>query len=66
MVKFNDSLTRNRELREQIDNLRRERLVFDSIYKKLERELNEKKTQMAEVIEVSNASYEARYACVII
>ena len=63
MVKFNEALTRNRQLRELIDNLRRERLMFDSIYKKLERELNDKKTQMAQIIEVSNSAYEAR--CVI-
>jgi F0F1-type ATP synthase membrane subunit b/b' len=51
MVKFNEALTRNREMREQIDNLRRERLMFDTIYKKLDRELTEKKTQMAEIIQ---------------
>lgn len=33
----------NKNLRERIDTLRRERVVFDSIYKKLERELHEKK-----------------------
>jgi 3-methyladenine DNA glycosylase/8-oxoguanine DNA glycosylase len=43
-----------------IDNLRRERLVFDTIYRKFERELAEQKKQMAEVIEMSNSAYEAR------
>jgi len=42
-VKFNESLAMNKNLRERIDTLRRERVVFDSIYKKLERELHEKK-----------------------
>lgn len=43
LVKFNESLAFNKNLRERIDTLRRERVVFDSIYKKLERELHEKK-----------------------
>mmetsp|Transcript_6470 Transcript_6470/g.11578 ORF Transcript_6470/g.11578 Transcript_6470/m.11578 type:complete len:562 (-) Transcript_6470:93-1778(-) len=60
LCKFNDALAQNKELREQIDNLRRERVVFDSIYKKLERELHEKKKQMADIIEQSNLFYEER------
>eukprot|EP01135_Chromosphaera_perkinsii_P002361 Nk52_evm15s222 gene=Nk52_evmTU15s222 len=60
LVKFNEALAHNRELREQIDNLRRERSVFDTIHKKLERELIEQKKTMAEIIEASNQAYEAR------
>ena len=36
LVKFNQSLAQNKKLREDIDDLRRERVVFDSIYRKLE------------------------------
>merc|ERR1712178_398550 len=50
----------NRVLREQIDTLRRERAVFDSIYRKLENELQHKKKEMANIIEQANAAYEAR------
>ena len=39
IVKFNEALAYNKHLRETIDNLRRERVVFDGIYKKLEKEL---------------------------
>ena len=60
LVKFNESLAHNKQLREQIDNLRRERSVFDNIHKKLERELIEQKKTMAEIIEASNQAYEAR------
>ncbi|KAJ8609533.1 hypothetical protein CTAYLR_006021 [Chrysophaeum taylorii] len=60
LVKFNQALAKNKELREQIDDLRRERVVFDNIYRKLERELHDKKRQMANVIEVSNLAYEQR------
>eukprot|EP00741_Cyanophora_paradoxa_P005810 tig00000113_g5631.t1 len=60
LVKFNEALAQNKALRETIDNLRRERVVFDGIYKKLERELHEKKKEMANIIEISNIAYEAR------
>lgn len=36
----------------QIDDLRRERVLFDAIYKKMERELSDRKKMMANVIEV--------------
>ena len=62
LVKFNEALAHNKQLRETIDNLRRERVVFDNIYRKLEKELHEKKKQMANVIEMSNQAYEARDA----
>ena len=60
LVKFNQALAKNKSLREAIDDLRRERVVFDTIYRKLERELHEKKKQMANVIEISNNAYEHR------
>lgn len=60
LIKFNKSLAVNKRLRATIDNLRRERLVFDNIYRKFEKELMEQKKQMAEIIEMSNAAYEAR------
>eukprot|EP00297_Palpitomonas_bilix_P000463 CAMPEP_0113881874 /NCGR_PEP_ID=MMETSP0780_2-20120614/8627_1 /TAXON_ID=652834 /ORGANISM="Palpitomonas bilix" /LENGTH=549 /DNA_ID=CAMNT_0000868797 /DNA_START=363 /DNA_END=2012 /DNA_ORIENTATION=+ /assembly_acc=CAM_ASM_000599 len=60
LVKFNESLSFNKTLRDEIDNLRRERVVFDNIYKKLGKELQEKKASMAEKVELSNLAYEAR------
>jgi len=62
LVKFNEALAHNKQLREEIDNLRRERVVFDNIYRKLERELHDKKKQMANIIELSNLAYEQRDA----
>lgn len=59
-IKLNEALQRNKELRELIDNLRRERLNYQDIYKKVERELQEKKREMASIIEISNIAYEAR------
>ena len=39
-------------------------MAFDVIYKKLEKDLNDKKREMAQIIEVSNKAYEARDAAV--
>merc|ERR1711988_1694422 len=55
-----EAIEANRALREQIDTLRRERVVFDDIYRKLENELHSKKKEMANIIEQANAAYEAR------
>jgi len=60
LVKFNEALAHNKQLRETIDNLRRERVVFDGIYKKLEKELQEKKKEIASIVEMANIAYEAR------
>ena len=47
-------------MQESIDNLRRERQAFDSIYKKLEKDLIEKKAEMQRIIDISNVAFEAR------
>lgn len=60
LLKFNETLGQNKALRQKIDEYRRERVVFDGIYKKLERELHEKKKEMAAIIEDSKNAYLAR------
>lgn len=60
LVKFNEALATNKTLRKEIDDLRQERVVFDNIYRKLEKQLQAKKKAMANIIEVSNQAYEAR------
>jgi hypothetical protein len=60
LVRFNEALAANKELRNVIDTLRQERSVFEGVYAKLERELAEKKRAMAALIESSNQAYEAR------
>merc|ERR1719217_1459460 len=47
-------------LRDQIDTLRRERVVFDDIYRKLESDLQHKKKEMAAIIDQANTAYDAR------
>ena len=58
--KFNEAISVNKNLRHQIDSLRRERVIFDNLYKKLEKELHDKRKKMAEIIETANNAYEER------
>ncbi|XP_060708398.1 coiled-coil domain-containing protein 114 [Hemiscyllium ocellatum] len=58
--KFNTQLTRNGELREQIDTLRVERARFEQLQKKLGKELLEIRKEIGSVIDTSTAAYEAR------
>jgi coiled-coil domain-containing protein 63/114 len=60
LIKFNEAIAHNKVLRDDIDDLRRERVVFENIYRKMERELQDRKQKMAEIIESSNQSYEQR------
>lgn len=60
LAKHNEALAKNKQLRLTVDDLRKERLVFDDIYEKLQHELEEKKLEMGNVIEVSNKAFEAR------
>jgi chromosome segregation ATPase len=60
LVKFNEAIAHNKTLRDEIDDLRRERVVYENIYRKMEKELQDRKQKMAEVIELSNQSYEQR------
>ena len=55
----NEALAHNKKLRDQIDDLRRERVVFDSICE-LDKELHDRKKMMANIIELSNLSYQSR------
>lgn len=60
LLKFNDTLAQNKDLRMKIDDYRRERVVFDAIYKKLEKELHEKKKEMQAIVEDSKIAYQNR------
>ena len=60
LVKFNKCVSRNKELREEIDGLRGERVTFEKVSRKIEKELRSKKRQMNAIIEQSNQAYEQR------
>ena len=48
--KYNSAVAENRNIRHKIDALRKEKVIFDKIYKKLEKELKHKKDQMKAAI----------------
>ena len=50
LQKYNEAIAYNKQLREQIDKLRKERVVYDNIYKKLEEELQDTKEKMITVV----------------
>ncbi len=58
--KFNDAMSHNNKLKAQIDSLRRERVIFENIYKRLEGELRKRREEMAKRIEDANKAYEKR------
>ncbi|CBZ53941.1 conserved hypothetical protein [Neospora caninum Liverpool] len=60
MQKYSEAVAYNKKLKEEINNLRRERVAFDNLYRKMERDLLEKKRSMAEVIDMANAAYKVR------
>lgn len=57
---FNHQLAINRELRDDIDHLRRERGVFESLYRRLSRELEGCKQEMTDVMHTSTLALEQR------
>lgn len=61
LEKYNKSLASNKKLRDTIDNLRRERITFEKMSKKFAKDITEQKKDMSDLIEQSNAAYEARY-----
>lgn len=56
----NEAAAQNNKLKQEIDDLRKERLACDQVYSQLERDLDAKKREMGRVIESSNRAYEAR------
>eukprot|EP00830_Metopus_es_P012781 TRINITY_DN2941_c0_g1_i1.p1 TRINITY_DN2941_c0_g1~~TRINITY_DN2941_c0_g1_i1.p1 ORF type:complete len:481 (-),score=176.59 TRINITY_DN2941_c0_g1_i1:8-1450(-) len=59
--RYNQTIAQNKQLKDQIDALRRERVIFDKIYKNLESELKQKKKIMSEKIEKAEESYLERH-----
>jgi len=59
-VDFDKTLTKNKKLKEEIDNLRIQRSTYDEIYKKLTRKLNDQKKLMNQIIEQSTMAYDQR------
>jgi predicted nuclease with TOPRIM domain len=54
-------LSENARQRDEIESLRVERNRFDTLYKKLEKELSQLQKKKGELIENSTQAYDARY-----
>jgi hypothetical protein len=48
--KYNSTVAYNKKMRDEIDTLRRERLVFEQIYTKLTSDLELKKKEMDKIV----------------
>jgi chromosome segregation ATPase len=57
---YNQAVAHNRQLRDKIDALRRERIIFDKNLHKLEQELVDKKKEMELTIKEAEQAYQAR------
>ncbi|XP_046575038.1 coiled-coil domain-containing protein 63-like [Haliotis rubra] len=60
MVKFNNQLAVNTRLREEIDHLRQEKSVFDTLFRKLNTDLEDMRKDMSLIIEEASQAYEER------
>ncbi|XP_059141450.1 coiled-coil domain-containing protein 63-like [Physella acuta] len=58
--RFNDCLSQNAKLRDEIESHRNEHKRFENVYKKLEKELKNLRKEMAELIESSTTAYDQR------
>jgi chromosome segregation ATPase len=58
--KLNEAIAHNKSLRNDIDKLRKERVVYDKIYQKLEDELEHKTKEMKSVVERGTQAHKER------
>ena len=58
--KFNDAIEYDKNLRNEIDKLRKERFFFENIYKKLEKELEKLRKDISKNLEEAYDNYEQR------
>lgn len=58
--KLNESISANQHLRMSIDDLIKEKSIFEEVYGRLEKQLLQKRKEMGEIIELANTAYEER------
>lgn len=49
--RYSDAMTQNKVIRDKIDELRRERVIFEQVYIKLEKELGVRRRDLARMVE---------------
>ncbi|TRY76144.1 hypothetical protein DNTS_031477 [Danionella cerebrum] len=60
LIRFNEQLTKNSQLREELEILRMQRVRFQQLRSKLEKVLQDVRKDIGEVIDMSTTAYEAR------
>ncbi|XP_053508920.1 coiled-coil domain-containing protein 114 [Ictalurus furcatus] len=60
LVRFNEQLAKNSQLREELETLRVERVRFQQLHHKLDKELREIRQEIGDVIGMSTAAYDSR------
>ncbi|KAM7402314.1 hypothetical protein PAMP_017561 [Pampus punctatissimus] len=60
LTRFNEQLTKNSHLREELQTLHIERVRFQQLHNKLDKELQEVRKKIGEIINLSTAAYDAR------
>lgn len=63
LMKFNEKIAHNKQIRGKIDERRRERVVYDRIYTNIERELLERTTEMKEIVVDGSKAMKERDKC---
>ena len=56
--KYNQTVSHNNKLRQEIEKLRKDKNIYENTYKKLQEDLNNKRTEMAESISAAENAYE--------
>ncbi|GMH41156.1 hypothetical protein BSKO_09066 [Bryopsis sp. KO-2023] len=57
---FNETISHNKKLRQEIDDMQRERSSLEQIYRRMEKCLVEQRKEMSDTLEATNVAYEAR------
>lgn len=58
--RYSDAMTQNKGIRDKIDELRRERVVFEQVYIRLEKELGVRRRDLARMVETVDKINEDR------
>lgn len=59
---MNHTIIHNKDLKDKINSLRRDRAIFDQIYQKMESKLSAKKKHIATLVEIASRAYISRDA----
>jgi len=60
LQKFNQAVAENKSMRERIDSLRKERVVFDMIYRQLESDIKTKREELIAIMAKTDRAEKAR------